>query len=143
MHSRTSPPQIQRRDGVEVHAIALEPPGVRVALALVRARGYFALLREWSASTNSATGGEDRAVVGRECGIAILQPAFDGFSGIGIAPEVVEIRAIRSEPVRVPLAQLTLPERPALAIGVSGKRGSTGVACGRAALAWRGRHRGG
>jgi hypothetical protein len=46
----------------------------------------------------------------------------------------VDVRAIRLEPVRVSLAQLALPERPALAIGVPGEHGSSGAAAADAAL---------
>ena len=56
------------------------------------------------------------------------------FSGIGIAPEVVDVRAIRPEPVRVSIAELALFQRPALAIGVSGEPGSMGATAADGAL---------
>jgi hypothetical protein len=34
------------------------------------------------------------------------------FSGIGVAPEVVDVRAIHPEPVRVSIAELALLQRP-------------------------------
>jgi hypothetical protein len=51
---------------------------------------------------------EDRAIVGGERGVTILQPAFDGFLGIGSVPHVLDVRAIRSEPVRVSIAELAV-----------------------------------
>jgi hypothetical protein len=49
------------------------------------------------------------------------------FSGIGIAPEVMDVRAIRLEP-------FALPQRPALVIGVSGEHRCAGAAAADAAL---------
>jgi hypothetical protein len=50
------------------------------------------------------------------------------FSGIGCASQIVDVRAIRLEPVRVSIAQLALPQRPAVAIGVPGELHSLAAA---------------
>ena len=63
----------------------------------------------------------------------ILEPATV-FSGIGIAPEVMDVRAVGFEPARVSLAELALPERTALAIGVLGELSSSGPAAADGAL---------
>jgi hypothetical protein len=49
-------------------------------------------------------------------------------SGNGCASQIVDGRPVHFEPSGVPLAQLALPERPALAIGVSGKHGGASAA---------------
>jgi hypothetical protein len=49
-------------------------------------------------------------------------------------PQIVDVRAICLEPVRVSIAQLALLERQALAIGVSGEPGCTGAAPANGAL---------
>jgi hypothetical protein len=56
------------------------------------------------------------------------------FSGIGCASQIVDVRPIRFEPVRVSIAQLALLQWSALAIGVSDDPGSSGAAAADGAL---------
>jgi hypothetical protein len=53
--------------------------------------------------------------------------------GRGVS-QIVDARAIRSEPGRVSIAELALFQRPALAIGVSSEPGSAGAAAADGAL---------
>jgi hypothetical protein len=54
-------------------------------------------------------------------------------SGIGSVPHVVDVRAVRFDPVGVPLAQLALSKRPAPPIGAPGEDGSAGAAAANGA----------
>ena len=56
------------------------------------------------------------------------------FSGIGCVPEVVHVRAVCLEPIRVSVAQFALPKWPALTISVSGEHGCAGSATADGAL---------
>ena len=65
-------------------------------------------------------------------GAGLLSPALSG--PLRLAREVADVRAVRFEPGDVALAQLALPELPALAIGVSGEHGGAGAAAADGAL---------
>ena len=55
-------------------------------------------------------------------------------SGMGIAPQVVNFRAVCFNPGGVSVAQFALPQRPALVVCISGEHGCPGAAAADGAL---------